>query len=97
MIEGLKIDVPAAELVEHPEYRRRSSAVRRGFDRASKEAFRVVGDFDGCYPDEVGADMPVELYFEVREGGRRLPNFRRAQDGHTRKEAQQWNSARTPR
>jgi hypothetical protein len=61
------------------EYRRRSGAVRRGFDRASKEAFRVVGDFDGCYPDEVGADMPVELYFETGkgEGGYRIFEERR--------------------
>ena len=41
-----------------------------------EHGLRVVGNIAGCAPEEVEADMPVELYFEARGDGESLPNFR---------------------
>jgi uncharacterized OB-fold protein len=41
-----------------------------------EEGVRVVGNVNGCSPEEVAADMPVELYFEELADDVRLPNFR---------------------
>jgi uncharacterized protein len=43
-----------------------------------EEGPRVVGNVEGCEPDEIEADLPVELFFEELGDGRRLPNFRKA-------------------
>ena len=41
------------------------------------EGVRVVGNIDGCEPEQVFADMPVVLYFpDPTEDGFRVPNFR---------------------
>jgi uncharacterized protein len=40
------------------------------------EGIRVVGNIIGCAPDQVRADLPVELFFEELPTGLRLPNFR---------------------
>ncbi len=40
---------------------------------------RLVGNVMGCAPDEVEADLPVEVIFERLEDGRQLPNFRRVE------------------
>jgi len=37
---------------------------------------RVFGNVTGCAPDEVAIGMPVEVYFEERDG-RTRPNFRK--------------------
>jgi uncharacterized OB-fold protein len=41
-----------------------------------EEGVRVVANIDGCPPEDVTADMPVELYFEALHEDVRLPNFR---------------------
>jgi uncharacterized OB-fold protein len=41
---------------------------------------RVVANVVGCPPDEVRADMPVELFFADVGDGERLPNFRAVTD-----------------
>jgi len=40
------------------------------------ENVRLVGNVVGCRCDEVVADLPVEVFFETRADGWRLPNFR---------------------
>jgi uncharacterized OB-fold protein len=40
-----------------------------------EEGVRVVGNVEGCDPEEIVAGMAVELFFEEVEG-MRLPNFR---------------------
>jgi len=42
------------------------------------EGVRVVGNVDGCPPDEIVAGMPVELIFEQRDENTKIPNFRKA-------------------
>ena len=42
---------------------------------ALEEGVRVVGNLSGCSPDELAAEMPVELVFE-ESAAIRLPNFR---------------------
>lgn len=37
---------------------------------------RVVGNVIGCDPSEIRAGMELELFFEEREEGVRVPNFR---------------------
>jgi len=44
-----------------------------------EEGVRVVGNVEGCDPEEIVAGMAVELFFEEVEG-MRLPNFRHPQD-----------------
>jgi uncharacterized OB-fold protein len=41
-----------------------------------EESVRVVGNVVGCDPYEIEAGMAVELFFEEREEGVRVPNFR---------------------
>jgi uncharacterized OB-fold protein len=41
-----------------------------------EEGVRVVANVDGCAPDRLTGDMPVELYFEEPKEDVRLPNFR---------------------
>jgi uncharacterized OB-fold protein len=42
------------------------------------EGVRIVSNITGCAPEEVVAEMPVEVYFEEVAEDVRLPNFRRA-------------------
>ena len=44
-----------------------------------EEGVRVVGNIEGCRPEEVVAGMAVELFFEDVEG-MRLPNFRQCRN-----------------
>jgi len=41
-----------------------------------EDGVRVVGNVVGCDPAAITAGMAVELFFEEREGGVRVPNFR---------------------
>jgi uncharacterized protein len=41
-----------------------------------EEGVRVVGNVLGCLPEDVEAEMRVELFFEDGPDGLRLPNFR---------------------
>lgn len=41
------------------------------------EGVRVVANIVGCSPDTLSAGETVEMFFEERADGLRLPNFRR--------------------
>ncbi|HLG88928.1 MAG TPA: OB-fold domain-containing protein [Alphaproteobacteria bacterium] len=41
---------------------------------------RAFGNVAGCAPDEVAIGMPVEVFFETRDGAA-MPNFRKADQG----------------
>jgi uncharacterized OB-fold protein len=41
-----------------------------------EESVRVVGNVVGCDPSAIHAGMEVEVFFEEREEGVRVPNFR---------------------
>jgi uncharacterized protein len=41
-----------------------------------QEGLRVFGNVTGCDPEEVTIGMPVEVWFEQRDG-RTLPNFKK--------------------
>ena len=43
-----------------------------------EEGVRMIGNITGREPDELEAGLPLEVYFEERDDGLRLPTFRAA-------------------